>query len=275
MSILLNLSGPAADAAKTAPKSSRRMFNAIPVALAWGFLLAVFVGLRLYQQAFAFKYGLDSTSPEFETYWMTLFKVEVPLIFGVGFAICAYLWLTRDRDLDSIKPEVELRRYFNLVGWLLVYIFAFVWIACFFGEGDATWHQTVVRDTALTPSHIVTFYACVPTYMMAGAGTLVYATTRIPAFAKAYSVPLLMVVIGPALILPNLGFNEWGHAFWFTEEVFSHPLHWGFPVLGWTGLALGGVLVQVMPRMAQLFKQLSPVSDTETMLSDGAGSRTQ
>lgn len=235
-----------------------RMFSLGPVVIAWGVLLALFAGLRIFQQVFAFEYGLDSTSPEFEAYWKILFKIEIPLIFGIGATIWGYLWFTRDRNMDSLSPEVELKRYFNLVGWFIIYTFSFLAVASFFGEGDATWHQTVIRDTALTPSHIILFYACVPTYVVVGVGSLLYATTRLPAFAKNYSVPLLMVVIGPGLILPNLGYNEWGHAFWFTEETFSHPLHWGFPVLGWTGLALGGVLVQVMIGMARLFKQLSP-----------------
>lgn len=240
--------------AAAAQQPAQSMFKAGPVAMAWGVLLIIYVALRFYQQAFAFKYGLDSTTPEFAKYWETLFKVEVPLIFGVGIAIWTYLWKTRDKNMDKLAPEAELRRYFSLVSWFLVYVFSFLWIASFFGEADATWHQTVIRDTALTPSHIVTFYACIPLYVIMGVSTLLYATTRLPKFSKSYSVPLLMVVIGPALILPNLGYNEWGHAFWLTEEIFSHPLHWGFPVLGWTGFALGGVLLQVIMRMSELFK---------------------
>lgn len=238
------------------PQPGGKMFKAGPVAMAWGVLLIIYVALRFYQQAFAFKYGLDSTTPEFAKYWETLFKVEVPLIFGVGIAIWTYLWKTRDKNMDKLAPEAELRRYFSLVSWFLVYVFSFLWIASFFGEADATWHQTVIRDTALTPSHIVTFYACIPLYVILGVSTLLYATTRLPKFSKSYSVPLLMVVVGPALILPNLGYNEWGHAFWLTEEIFSHPLHWGFPVLGWTGFALGGVLLQVVMRMSELFKTI-------------------
>lgn len=238
------------------PQPGGKMFKAGPVAMAWGVLLIIYVALRFYQQAFAFKYGLDSTTPEFAKYWETLFKVEVPLIFGVGIAIWTYLWKTRDKNMDKLAPEAELRRYFSLVSWFLVYVFSFLWIASFYGEADATWHQTVIRDTALTPSHIVTFYACIPLYVILGVSTLLYATTRLPKFSKSYSVPLLMVVFGPALILPNLGFNEWGHAFWLTEEIFSHPLHWGFPVLGWTGFALGGVLLQVVMRMSELFKTI-------------------
>jgi len=235
---------------------SRKIISLGPVALVWGVLLAIYVGLRLYQQAFAFQYGLDSTTPDFQTYWVTLVKVEVPLIFGIGIVVWTYLWVTRDKNLDKIDAETELRRYFSLVAWFLIYTFSFLWIASFFGEGDATWHQTVIRDTVFTPSHIVVFYACIPLYIVFGVGSLLYATTRVPKFAKGYSVPLITAVLGPALILPNLGYNEWGHAFWLTEEIFSHPLHWGFPVLGWTGLALGGVLLQATSRMAELFKEI-------------------
>ena len=149
----------------------------------------------------------------------------------------------------------------GLIAWFMMYTFSFLWIASFFGEGDATWHQTVIRDTALTPSHIVVFYACVPMYIVFGVSSLLYATTRIPAFARGYSLPLIMAVLGPGLILPNLGFNEWGHAFWMTEEIFSHPLHWGFPILGWTGLALGGLFIQVIGRMAELFKEVGGTAD--------------
>lgn len=263
MSVSQEYDKSAASAIKAKFAAKLKVFNVLPVALAWGLLLFIFVGLRVYLQLYAFKYGLDSTDPAFETYWMTLFKVEIPLVMGTGVLIWVYLWVTRDRHFEALTPEVELRRYFGLVGWFLVYVFAFFLLAAIFAEGDATWHQTVVRDTPLTPSHIITFYACVPVYLVCGVGSLLYAVTRLPAYAKSYSVPLLMVVIGPGMILPNVGYNEWGHAYWFTEEIFSHPLHWGFPILGWTGLALGGALVQVMSRMSQLFIQLGAATATQ------------
>jgi methane/ammonia monooxygenase subunit C len=62
----------------------------------------------------------------------------------------------------------------------------------------------------------------------------------------------VFAVVGPFLILPNLGYNEWGHAYWLTEEIFSHPLHWGFVILGWNALALAGVLMQIIARMRDL-----------------------
>ena len=245
-----------ADGRDKAAASGEWLFRPHLVVLVAAILLVVFIGLRLYQQAFGMSAGLDSTSPEFQTYWMTLVKIEIPVVFGVGIAVWSYLWFTRDRNLDQLDPKTEIRRYYNLVGWFFLYTVAFYWIASFFGEGDATWHQTVIRDTSFTASHNIVFYACIPTYMVIGIGSYLYAMTRIPAFARGFSVPLIMAVLGPALILPNLGFNEWGHAFWLTEEIFSHPLHWGFTTLGWTGIALGGVLMQAVHRLTELFRRM-------------------
>jgi methane/ammonia monooxygenase subunit C len=237
--------------------ASRSIVSLVPVAIVWGVLLVIYMGLRVYQGLFAFEFGLDSTSAEFDRYWLTLLKVEVPVILGTSAAVWGYLWFTRDQHLDQLDAETELRRYFHLTSWFLLYTFTFIFVASFNGEADATWHQTVVRDTSFTPSHIVLFYAAIPMYILFGIGSLIFAMTRLPKFANSFSVPLIMVVLGPGLILPNLGFNEWGHAFWLTEEIFTHPLHWGFVVLGWTGIGLGGVLVQLCARMGELFKEIS------------------
>jgi methane/ammonia monooxygenase subunit C len=244
-------------ASANAAPASRRIVNLVPVIIAWAVLFAAYMGMRAYQGLYAFEFGLDSTSPDFERVWMGLLKVEIAVVSIASAVIWIYLWATRDRHLDKISPEVELRRYFTLASWFILYTFSFVFIASFNGEADATWHQTVVRDTVFTPSHIVLFYANIPMYIMLGVGSLIYAMTRLPKFAYSFSVPLIMVVLGPALILPNLGYNEWGHAFWLTEEIFTHPLHWGFVVLGWTGIAFGGVLFQVSKRMGELFRDIS------------------
>lgn len=241
----------------TSVAPSRKIVSFVPVAIVWGVLLAIYATLRVYQGLYAFEFGLDSTSADFARYWMTLLKVEVPLILAASAVVWTYLWVTRDKHLDKLDAETELRRYFHFASWFLMYTFAFIFVASFYGEADATWHQTVVRDTSFTPSHIVLFYAAIPMYILFGVGTLIYTMTRLPKFANSFSVPLIMVVLGPGLILPNLGFNEWGHAFWLTEEIFTHPLHWGFVVLGWTGIATGGVVVQACMRMGELFKQIS------------------
>jgi methane/ammonia monooxygenase subunit C len=219
-------------------------------------LAAIFTAYRVYQQLFAWEYGLDATAPEFDTYWMTLVKIQIPVLFGAGFLCWGYLWLTRDRNLGAVAPKVELRRYFYFTMWLVAYTFAIYLIGSFFAEGDAVWHQTVIRDTSFTPSHNVLFYACIPAYIFFGVGGFMYAITRLPAFSRGISVAHVLAVLGPVLILPNLGYNEWGHAYWLTEEIFSHPLHWGFVVLGWNALALPGVALQIIQRMVPLFHEV-------------------
>ena len=216
-------------------------------------LSVIYVAYRIYQQYAGWKFGLDATAPEFETYWLSLFKIELPVLYGAVAVNAAYLFLTRDRHVLTVSPEVELRRYFTFVMWLLVYTFTFYWTGSFFAEGDGDWHQTVLRDTPLTPSHIVLFYATIPIYLFFGIGAFVYSMTRLPAFARNISLMLVFAVVGPFLIMPNLGYNEWGHAYWLTEEIFSHPLHWGFVFLGWNALALAGVLLQVISRFKVLF----------------------
>lgn len=225
-------------------------------ALAMIGMAVMFAAFRVYQQTFAWDFGLDATAPEFETYWMTLVKIEIPVLFGLGFVCWTYLWLTRDRNLANLAPKEELRRYFSFTLWLVAYTFAIYFIGSFFAEGDGVWHQTVLRDTPFTPSHNVLFYACIPTYIFFSVGGFMYAITRLPAFSRGISVAHVLAVLGPVLILPNLGFNEWGHAYWLTEEIFSHPLHWGFVVLGWNALALPGVALQMLQRMIPLFHEI-------------------
>jgi len=36
------------------------------------------------------------------------------------------------------------------------------------------------------------------------------------------------------------------------EELFSAPLHWGFVILGWSGLFAGGVAAQIITRYSNL-----------------------
>lgn len=223
---------------------------------------AVMTGLRVFQQIFAWKTGLDSTTPEFANTWMVLLKGELITIPLLWAGTWTYLWVTRDRHLDQLKPKDELRRYMNLILWILVYAFCVYFAGSLFAEQDASWHQTVVRDTSFTPSHIVLFYNVMPLYVTFGVGSFLYAMTRLPKFAARISVPFLLVVVGPFLILPNLGYNEWGHAFWLMEEIFTAPLHWGFVVMGWSLVALGGLLVQLVQHMADVFGRIAAEEPT-------------
>jgi len=230
----------------------------IPIAIV---LAVAAVSVRYYQQWAAWDFGLDATLAEFDTYWMTLLYAEVLGIGLIGVVAWAWLWLSRDRNLDLLEPKEELYRYFKWIGLIAGYVFALYWAASFFAEQDASWHQTVVRDTSFTPSHIPLFYGAFPTFIVLGFSVLLYAMTRLPVYAHRISVPVVVAVVGPFLLLPNVAFNEWGHAFWNAEEIFSLPLHWGFVVFGWAVLALGGVFAQILNRLVSIWPEMFPEDD--------------
>jgi methane/ammonia monooxygenase subunit C len=54
------------------------------------------------------------------------------------------------------------------------------------------------------------------------------------------------------MIMPNYGFNEWGHTFFYMEELFAAPIHYGFVLMGWAFFALVPLLVQMLDRMGTL-----------------------
>ena len=255
MSSVIQTPVQAAARAETRAKE-RPVFNPRLAFCTMAGIALLMAAYRIYQQIFAWSAGLDSTDPAFETYWMNLLKGELVLLVCSWVGLWSWLWVTRDRNLRALKPRDEIRRYFNLVLYILVYAFCVYFTGSFFAEMDASWHQTVVRDTAFTPSHVILFYGTIPLYILFGVGAFLYSVTRLPRFAERLSIPFTLAVAGPFLILPNLGYNEWGHAFWMMEEFFSAPLHWGFVVLGWSVLALGGLLLQIAQHIFETMGRL-------------------
>lgn len=229
-----------------AARRAARVLDPRPVAIG-AVALTLFVAfLRAYEQLFGWSAGLDSFDPAFHTYWTNLLQVFVPLnLFGAA-ALVGYLWRTRDRDLAALAPAAELRRLIYLVQWLVIFALALFWGLSFFSEQTAVWHMTAVRDTDFTPSNIVTFYISYPLFAIIGIGAFFYAKTRLPFFARGYSLAFLVLVVGVFMTIPNVGFNEWGHTSWSMDEGFAGPLHWGFVFFGWMSLAIFGVVLQIL-----------------------------
>jgi len=211
-----------------------------------------YMWVRWYEGVYGWSAGLDSFAPEFETYWMNFLYTEIVLEITTASALWGYLWKTRDRNLDALAPREELRRNFTHLIWLVAYAWAIYWGASYFTEQDGTWHQTIVRDTDFTPSHIIEFYLSYPIYIITGFASFLYAKTRLPYFSEGVSLPYLILVVGPFMILPNVGLNEWGHTFWFMEELFVAPLHYGFVIFGWLALAVMGTLTQTFYSFTKL-----------------------
>lgn len=222
----------------------------------FGILTVIYVSLRLYQGAFAIEHGLDSTEPAFEQYWMRLFYIELGVIAAVASGFWGYLWFSRDRQLEQLEPKEEIRRYFTLTMWISIYTFAVYWAGSYFAEQDNSWHQVAIRDTPFTANHIIEFYFNFPLYVILGGCAWLYARTRLPLYAKGISLPLTLAVFGPFMILVSVGFNEWGHTFWFREEFFAAPIHWGFVIGVWFALGVGGILLQGVTRLIELLDQI-------------------
>lgn len=222
----------------------------------WGILpmLAVVVMWVYFQREYGYSHGLDSMEPEFDQIWMGLWRVQMAVLPTTALVVWGYLYKTRStaEELANISPKLEMKRYFYFLMWMGVYILGVYFGSSFFTEQDASWHQVIIRDTSFTPSHIPLFYGSFPMYIIMGVSMIIYANTRLPLYNKGWSFPLIMVVAGPLMSLPNVGLNEWGHAFWFMEELFSAPLHWGFVVLAWAGLFQGGLAVQIIARYSNL-----------------------
>jgi len=222
-----------------------------------GGIALVYIAVRIYMHQFAFSKGLDYFEPEFATYWMSMFWFQAALCTSIFCGVVVYLWVTRERSPETVSPEVELSRYFKFIAWLLAYTAVVLILGPLAGESDAAWHQVVIRDTDFTPTHISLFYLGFPALIIFGVGSFLYAKTRLPMHAKRSLVPLGIAIGGPILVLPTVGLNEWGHTFFYAEEIFGAPIHYGFAALGLALLALGGVVVHLLLRMKTLIDEVA------------------
>ncbi|MBV1870518.1 MAG: methane monooxygenase/ammonia monooxygenase subunit C [Gammaproteobacteria bacterium] len=220
--------------------------------IAIGAALVLFIAYRMYMNKYSFTVGMDYFDPEFQTYWMRLFWAQLAIIGLIGAIGIPLLWKTRDINVADISPKLELTRYYTMFSLMaLASIVAFVALALF-GEADAAWHQVTIRDTDFTPTHIGLFYFAMPLMWVGLALAFIWIHTRLPDFQNRISIPFALLAAGPLLIAPNLGFNEWGHAFFYAEELFGSPVHYGFFFLGFGFFAFGGFLVQCFNRMSKL-----------------------
>jgi len=233
-------------------------------------LMAVSFGMRWFQEAMSFSVGMDFYEPEFQQIWMPFLYAELAVALTVAVVSFSYIWLTREKDAAAISPRLELKRYYTLLGFFVV-LATWAIPTGFLGiESDAAWHQVSIRDTDFTPTHIVLFYFLMPFMTVMLIAGFLWAHTRLPLFINRISVPFLIVVSGLFMIMPNYGFNEWGHTFFYAEELFAAPIHYGFVVLGWAFFALVPLLVQIMSRMAELIPEVAAQEDKEEAASQAA-----
>ncbi len=230
----------------------RRWIDPKVIVVGSGVVALVMIACRVYQQVYAWTAGIDSTSPEFQAYWMRLLYALFAIEAIAAAASWGAVWMTRPRDFSKLTTAEELRRFGRFVAIIFCYVFAVFWAGSFFAEQDASWHQTVVRDTSFTPSHIILFYFSFPVYIILGITAYLYGMTRLPRFAARHSLPWVIAVAGPFMLLPVVAYNEWAHSFWILEERFTAPVHYWFTFFAWSGFGLGGLLLQACDYLYEL-----------------------
>jgi methane/ammonia monooxygenase subunit C len=221
-------------------------------------LLALNLFLWVFDYKYAFTIGLNSASHEFTTHYRALFWGEL-LSVGI-FAGLWYGWLVRTgRALNGElpAPREEVRRIavlWSIIGAtsLSLYIEASFW-----PNWDGAWHQTMVRDTALTPTHIPMFYFFFPLSVVLALGAYLYGRFRIPAVyapEKGFPWSFFLLIAAAVLEFMQVAFNEWGHSLWLSEEFFSVPFHWPFVAYGWLASGMFAVWGETILRLYQIEK---------------------
>lgn len=229
----------------------------VSIVIAVASVTALAVAWRVYQQLWAFKYGLSSHDPQFNKYWLSLAVANMTLL-PIGAAIWyAWMWTSAKRLPKQITRTEEGRRLWML--WLLVATFcASIYIGgSFFAEQDASWHQIVARDTAFTPSHDVLFYGIFPVMIYMAAGLFVYCRTRLPHIYGGKGIPwsTLLVMSGTVMLFFQVAFNEFGHSFFQTDETFNAPLHWPFVLFAYLLAGTFAFWFETLPRIFELARQ--------------------
>lgn len=226
-------------------------------------LVLVFGGMRIYQGAFAWTKGLDATSRDFALYWRTLLAANLVVFGGGTVAWWAHLARTRCAECASAAEagtaaaheEQHIKRLWALIaGWTVSLYF----MGGFFGEQDAAWHQTAIRDTAFTPSHIVLFYAAFPLGITFALGSYLYARTRLPQLygpQRGVPVSFLLIGFGAVLLMIQVALNEWAHSLFQTEELFAAPLHWPFVAYGYLAAGTFAIWFETVGRLFTLKDQ--------------------
>ena len=223
-----------------------------------GLVMGANVFLWFWNYWYMFTAGLNSASWEFTVYYRSLFWAEL-IILGV-FAGVWLGWLIRTgREMEGqvVERAEQVRRVailWSLVGVTSLSIYL---EASFWPNWDGSWHQTMVRDTALTPTHIPMFYFFFPLTVILAVGTYLYGRFRIPAVYgkdKGFPWSFALLIAAAALECMAVAANEWGHSLWISEEIFSVPFHWPFVIYGWLASGMFAVWGETIVHLFEIEK---------------------
>ena len=222
--------------------------------------LLLAIAIRIFQQFTAWKTGIDASSRDFTYTYRVLFWAEL-----LGSTIGTLAWwgylVRKGRRLVNreISHAEEVRRiavFWGLIGTTSVILYI---MASFWPNQDGSWHQTAVRDTALTPSHIPMFYLFFPLGITITVGTYLYGRYWLPKVygaEKGFPWSFFFLIAASVTEMAQVAMNEWGHSLWITEEIFAVPFHWPFVWYGWLAAGIFALWAESLVRLLGIEKEI-------------------
>lgn len=242
----------------------------------WGGHRLTFVGplifivmaaaIRIWQQGNAWTIGIDASSPGFTRTYRMLFWSELLASAAIGLWWWTYLIRKGRKIVDEEVPhEVEVRRIANFWGLISTISVELTIMASFWPNEDGSWHQTAVRDTALTPSHIPMFFLFFPFGIILTTGTYLYGRYWLPkVYGAAMGFPwsFFLLISASVTEMMQVAMNEWGHSLWITEEIFAAPFHWPFVLYGWLAAGIFALWAETIIRLLGIEAEIEEAEAT-------------
>jgi methane/ammonia monooxygenase subunit C len=243
-------------------RSREERLSPVRFALPTAALSLLTVVWSLYLLAFGFEKGSDSTAPEYGKYWYTMLGFNLFVLFpaiallnlrlaGSRCKVC----VAHEASAGAVSPGHEMQHHWIFLGILLTGVLSAIGGFAIAIGGDAAWHQSALRDTSITPIHTFSFYGFVPLSFLALVTSYVYGRTRLPDLwgpSRGVSIAYALLVGGLLFAMVNFTFNEFGHAIWIFEELFTYPMHWPFVLFSIPNLAIFAIAATSLLRVAHL-----------------------
>ena len=213
-----------------------------------------------YTSRYAWTAGIDASSPEFTKYFRSLVWFEL-VVIGAGTGLW-WGWLVRTgRQLLNVKvtADEEVRRIAVFWGLVAMTSLTLYVMASFWPNQDGSWHQTAIRDTALTPAHIPMFYWWFPAGITMTIGTYLYGRYRLPKVYgadKGFPWSFAFLIAASVTEMMQVAFNEWAHSLWILEEIFAAPFHWPFVFYGWLSAGIFALWAETIIRLLGIEKEV-------------------
>lgn len=213
-----------------------------------------------YQTRWAWTIGIDASSPEFTRLYRTLFWGELLVVGAITGGWWGWLVRTGKQILHAaVTPREEVRRIATFWGLIAMTSLTLYIMASFWPNQDSVWHQTAVRDSALTPPHITMFFFWFPLGITMTVGTYLYGRYRLPKVYgpdKGFPWSFGFLIAASVSEMMQVAFNEWGHSLWAAEEFFAHPMHWPFVTYGWLAAGIFALWAETIVRLLQIEKEV-------------------